>query len=193
MSLRNATRIFAPLVITNYAMAESVIAPAGPAAASLSRLTLFVLIVFSIVTVVMWVLLGAILRRPRGSFEEHAPVDAGGGESWVLIGGFAIPTVILAIIFVMGLQAMARSPVHEGMPGMEMDPPAIRVIGHQWWWEVQYLEGPLELHFSTANEIHIPTGRAVEVELLSRDVIHSFPAGNVRNSVASNTRTWASS
>jgi cytochrome c oxidase subunit II len=50
----------------------------------------------------------------------------------------------------------------------------IRVIGHQWWWEVQYRDSVAQNWFTTANELHIPAGRPVVVELLSTDVIHSF-------------------
>src|SRR3569623_3832660 len=52
--------------------------------------------------------------------------------------------------------------------------PAIRVIGHQWWWEVEYLVGELPQHFHTANELHVPVGQPVDVELVTADVIHSF-------------------
>ena len=52
--------------------------------------------------------------------------------------------------------------------------PAIRVIGHQWWWEVEYLVGDLPQHFRTANELHVPAGQPVDVELVTADVIHSF-------------------
>jgi cytochrome c oxidase subunit 2 len=44
------------------------------------------------------------------------------------------------------------------------------VVGHQWWWEFQYPE----LGFVTANELHVPVGRRVELRLTSTDVIHSF-------------------
>jgi cytochrome c oxidase subunit 2 len=46
----------------------------------------------------------------------------------------------------------------------------IRVVGHQWWWEVRY-EGT---DVVTANEIHIPVKTRVDVELSTADVIHSF-------------------
>ncbi len=46
----------------------------------------------------------------------------------------------------------------------------IRVVGHQWWWNVSYPQQRV----TTANEIHIPVGRAVEVRITSNDVIHSF-------------------
>ena len=51
----------------------------------------------------------------------------------------------------------------------------IRVTGHQWWWEVQYRDSRRATTGSpTANEIHIPVGRPVLLELRSTDVIHSF-------------------
>jgi cytochrome c oxidase subunit 2 len=49
----------------------------------------------------------------------------------------------------------------------------VRVIGKQWWWEYEYLDTP-EPHVLTANELVIPTGRDVYLELESSDVIHSF-------------------
>jgi cytochrome c oxidase subunit 2 len=48
------------------------------------------------------------------------------------------------------------------------------VTGHQWWWEVRYNSAlPAEV-FTTANEIHIPTGVPILVRLHGGDVIHSF-------------------
>jgi cytochrome c oxidase subunit 2 len=53
----------------------------------------------------------------------------------------------------------------------------IRLVGHQWWWEVQY---PKE-GIVTANEIHVPLSRRdgagerpTQLILESADVIHSF-------------------
>jgi cytochrome c oxidase subunit 2 len=46
----------------------------------------------------------------------------------------------------------------------------VKVIGHQWWWEVRY-PGTSAV---TANEIHIPARTRVNVEVRTDDVIHSF-------------------
>lgn len=43
-------------------------------------------------------------------------------------------------------------------------------IGHQWWWEFQYPESGVV----SANELHIPVNRPIEVEIRSADVLHSF-------------------
>jgi cytochrome c oxidase subunit 2 len=53
-------------------------------------------------------------------------------------------------------------------PPVDRDPD-ITIIGHQWWWEARYPSGAV-----TANEIHIPTGKALVFRLESADVIHDF-------------------
>ena len=61
------------------------------------------------------------------------------------------------------------------------DPNALKVkiTGHQWWWEVQYGAPQPSDIVTTANELHVPTGRTVRLELNSVDVIHSFWAPNL--------------
>ena len=54
--------------------------------------------------------------------------------------------------------------------GTPEDALTIRVVGHMWWWEVRYPDQGIV----TANEIHIPAGQPVRLELTSADVIHSF-------------------
>jgi cytochrome c oxidase subunit II len=49
----------------------------------------------------------------------------------------------------------------------------IEVEGRQWWWEVRYA-GPAGESVVAANEIHVPTGVAIDVVVTSPDVIHSF-------------------
>jgi cytochrome c oxidase subunit 2 len=149
---------------------QRMLSPGGPAARNLADLGWFVVLLSLAVLVVMWFLIGMVLTRPRGSFDEHAPADTGGGLNWVYFGGFAFPAIVLAIMYVASLHSMSEFPLNRGMN----TPPDIRIIGHQWWWELQYLHGPVHDQFVTANEIHIPVGRPVDIDLTSDDVIHSF-------------------
>jgi cytochrome c oxidase subunit 2 len=50
----------------------------------------------------------------------------------------------------------------------------IEIVGQQWWWRVRYLDAQGMPQFETANEIRIPTDRAIDLTLESADVIHSF-------------------
>lgn len=59
----------------------------------------------------------------------------------------------------------------------------LRVVAHQWWWEVIYLDDSSQVVARTANEIHIPVGRRVAIDLESRDVIHSFWVPNLQGKV----------
>ena len=63
-------------------------------------------------------------------------------------------------------RALARLPLRDAVN--------IRVTAHQWWWSVSYLDGPVSETFETANEIHVPVGRPVIVQLKADDVIHSL-------------------
>jgi cytochrome c oxidase subunit 2 len=46
----------------------------------------------------------------------------------------------------------------------------VEVVGHQYWWEVRY---PAE-GITVRDELHLPVGRPVNLQLRSADVIHSF-------------------
>jgi len=125
------------------------------------------------VTAIMWVLVFRVTWRRRGTLMEHLPIDAPEDRRWIIAGGFAIPVVILAIMFVVMLKNMSAFPMGDGeMNGRSAN---VRVVGHQWWWEIEYLDGAsVDQHVTGANEIHIPVGRPIDIELRAHDVIHSF-------------------
>jgi len=60
-------------------------------------------------------------------------------------------------------------------------PPAnamnIYVVGKQWMWKIEHPGGQHEI-----NSLHVPTGRAVQLTIISQDVFHSFsiPAFRVK-------------
>jgi cytochrome c oxidase subunit 2 len=50
----------------------------------------------------------------------------------------------------------------------------LKITAHQWWWQVEYTDPDPSRQLRTANEIHLPAGEPVHLELASDDVIHSF-------------------
>lgn len=145
----------------------------GPAAHRIAELQWGMIVLFCVVTIIMWVIIGWAAYTRRGTLAEHAPIDEGGGQGWITIGGLIIPFIILFILFVLGLRLLASFPIHEASEQHNLKPNIV-VIGHQWWWEIRYLGERPDQIFTTANEIHIPTNTPITVKLVSRDVIHSF-------------------
>ena len=108
-------------------------------------------------------LLYAIFRF-RGRPEDPEPPQIHGNTTieivWTLI-----PALILAAIAVPTVRGIFEtniSPTGEVLK--------IEVVGHQWWWEFRYPE----YNVTTANELHVPVGKTVELLQVSADVIHSF-------------------
>ena len=81
------------------------------------------------------------------------------------------PILILIWIFVISAKLVltmnAVPKIHPTDGEAEVE---LTVIGHQWWWEIRYSGSPIV----AANEIYIPVGKKVRVEIDSADVIHSF-------------------
>ena len=85
-----------------------------------------------------------------------------------------IPFIITMVIFVWGASvffAMSRPP-DETLN--------IYVVGKQWMWKFQHLDGQREI-----NELHVPVGRPVKLIMTSEDVIHDVfvPAFRVKADV----------
>ena len=145
---------------------------AGRRADIVLPLTWFTLIVSILVCLIIAALLWIGVRRRRSAASgdiRSVPIQRGGdGLRWISLG-LTISAVPLLISLVWTMVALAKASGPPSDPALTLD-----VTGHQWWWEVRYNSAqPAEI-FTTANEIHIPTGVPVLVRLHGADVIHSF-------------------
>jgi cytochrome c oxidase subunit II len=100
----------------------------------------------------------------RGERRAHSHREA---SLFILGGGVAVPTVVLGGLLAYGLPVLPDVLA----PG-RTDTLRIHVTGKQWWWRVHYLTPAADVE--TANEIRLPLGVRVELQLTSPDVIHSF-------------------
>ena len=79
-------------------------------------------------------------------------------------------TIAPALILVLIAVPTIRTIWEVDRPTTDPEALLIEAVGRQWWWEFRYPE----LGIVTANEIHVPVGRTVDIRLTSADVIHSF-------------------
>lgn len=143
--------------------------PAGPHAVMLDRLgDLMYGISAAVFVLVVAALLTAALRRRRP--EENPGDPARARRMMLAVAGSAAATGTVLLVFLFANYATGRRltapPAEEALQ--------IRVTGHQWWWEVEYRDSIPSNWARTANEIHVPVGRPVVLELRSPDVIHSL-------------------
>ncbi len=137
--------------------------PAGPYAWPITTLSWILLAMAAAVLVLVVVALWLALF---GSERAQAKV---GGTKIIWAAGIALPVVVLTALLVYGL--WLTSSLSDEIEGDEM---RVRVTGEMWWWRVAYLDDAGQEVVRDANELHIPAGEPVVLELESGDVIHSF-------------------
>jgi cytochrome c oxidase subunit 2 len=138
----------------------------NPAGAFAGPITTLAWVLFAMGAIVLTSVLTAMaiaLFGPRRWRQRLA------GPRLVVIGGFAFPVVVLTALLLYGL-TLTRDLSVPPAPGEVR----IRVTGEMWWWRVVYLDAAGREAFHDANEIHIPSGRPVAMELEAADVIHSL-------------------
>jgi cytochrome c oxidase subunit 2 len=118
-------------------------------------------------TAVLLVVLAALWAALFGSAKLKARL---GGERAIWILGFAFPAVVLTGLLVWGLM-LTSSLSATRVTGQEM---RVKIIGEMWWWRVHYQDAEGRETLRDANELHIPVGTPVLLELEAADVIHSF-------------------
>jgi cytochrome c oxidase subunit 2 len=156
---------------------QSTLVTAGPVARSQADL----FYVTCWVTLVIFILVGGVLAyatikfKARGEADEHAePPPQGHGNPLVEVGLIAASIFALVIIAIPTLKAIWYTyDVPEAEKANQYE---ITATAYQWWFKFEYPKeqvegaGPL----SVANELVIPAGRPISLQLRTVDVIHSF-------------------
>jgi len=152
---------------------QNALNPAGPYAQRPHDLILYV---FGIAAVVFVLVQGLILytsfRFRRREGDDSMPEQVHGNTKLEIVWTL-IPAIILAAIAVPTVQM-----IFEQMDEPDVDYLTVEVIGHRWWFEYYYPDYDIY----TANEMAIPVGMPVRLEMTATDlarspdlgVIHSF-------------------
>lgn len=150
---------------------QDVLNPAGPFARQPDRLwDMTFAIAVAIFLVVEGLLVFALIRfrhrpgRKAAQFHGNTRLEV----VWTLI-----PALILAVV---GVQTVRQIFALADKPSGALP---VTIVAHQFWWEFRYPT----LGFTTANELHIPTGRPIYVTTRGEstepvsgypEVVHSF-------------------
>ncbi|MCQ3810089.1 MAG: cytochrome c oxidase subunit II [Acidimicrobiia bacterium] len=128
----------------------------------------------------------------HGYYEDDEFPDQIHGNDRLEIAWTIVPTILLAVISVFTLVGLFAL---DDVKASEEDM-VVTVIGQQWWWEYQYhLDGDTTTppDIVTANELVIPAGVDVALDIKSRDVIHSFwipKLNGKRDAVPGRSHDW---
>ncbi len=165
---------------------QSTITVEGPVAES----QLQVFYVTCWVTLVIFIVVGAVLAyamikfRAKTDADEHAaPPEQSHGNPLIelgLIGASVLALVIIAVPTLRGIWYSYDVPV-DPKTGKQVEAYEVTATGYQWWFKFEY---PKELTapdasggrqpLVTANELVIPVGKPVRINVRTVDVIHSF-------------------
>jgi cytochrome c oxidase subunit II len=157
-----------PLLAAGCGGPQHALAPAGEHAARVAVLWWAMLGVGTLVFLVVTALAaGALWRRPPAAEEDREAGDRRRARH-IAAGVVATVLVLLGVLVGSLWTGTTRTGVR-GEPAV-----VIEVTGKQWWWHVRYDDPVPERQVITANELHIPVGRVVELRLRTDDVIHSF-------------------
>jgi cytochrome c oxidase subunit 2 len=151
---------------------QDTLEPEGPIARTIDNLVNPVFIVAGIVFLLVEVGCVLLVRRFRARPDqdpEELPAQTHGNTklelAWTIL-----PAVLLAVIGLATVVTLFE--VEAAADDAEM---SVTVIGQQWWWAYEYdIDGDDEPDIITANDLVIPAGTAVKLEIQSRDVIHSY-------------------
>lgn len=141
---------------------QSALVPASASAARIMDLFWWMLAGAAVIwTLVIGLAVYAMRVRP----DKHSHRAA---HLLIIGAGAMLPTLVLAGLLAYGLFLMPglRAPAPDG--GLR-----ISVSGERWWWRVRYLPPGGET-VELANEIRLPVGKRLAINLTSPDVIHSF-------------------
>lgn len=127
--------------------------------------------IFVVVTAMLVFVVWKFRRRgPEDDLKEPPQIY---GSTHIELAWTVIPILITFVLILVTSRTIGEIQ-NAKMPASAVK---VRLVGHQWWWEVHYPD----LGIISANEIHVPvstrgTGkrRTTEVILESADVIHSF-------------------
>ncbi len=151
----------------NLADEQSVFAPVGPVAQE--QLGLFMwtwYLSIPVMLLVGGVLVYVIVRYRRRRGDDSIPGQTHGNVLLEVVWT-TIPVIIVILVAVPTVRSIFKLQTFTEAAGSDI---AVTVTGYQWWWKFEYPQYGI----TTANELHVPVGSRIVLDLNSADVLHAF-------------------
>ena len=155
---------------------QDIFTPEGEKAEKINTLQVPIFAIAGVVGVLVFIALGIAIvqgiRRRKDDADDPVQLE---GNFKVEIAWTIAPAVLLAVIAVFTVATLFELDDVAAAP--EVSEMEITVFGHQWWWSYEYDLDPGEddgPEIITANDLVIPIGSDITLNLESRDVIHSY-------------------
>ncbi|MDP9123548.1 MAG: cytochrome c oxidase subunit II [Pseudomonadota bacterium] len=158
---------------------QSALDPHGVQADGLVRL----LGAFVAICTLVWMFVATVLLRALWRRRRQQADGIGVDESTEKRMRTTITLAVAATLFIVVVLTAISFVTTRRITAPDPNAMVIRVRGWQWWWEVTYPGESPDRTLVTANEIHVPVGRTVRIELAAADVIHSFWVPNLAGKV----------
>ena len=153
---------------------QTTLEPKGPIARSIDSLwdgvfivavVVFIIVEFGTLALVMR------FRRRKNDSDDDLPAQTHGNFK-LEIAWTIVPAVMLAVVGFFTLRTLFE------INDFDDEAMTVKVTGQQWWWEYSYdTDGDGEFtdeDVVTANDLVVPAGVDVNLDIGSNDVIHSF-------------------
>ncbi len=148
---------------------QSTLEPRGDFAAMVDSVFMTTVYLAAVVFVLVEGALLFVLFKFRGKPSDADPKQIH-GSTVVEIIWTIIPAVVLAVVAVPTVRTIFATAAVPATSPDGQPPLKVEVVGHQWFWEFRYPD----LGITTANELHVPIHRTVDLRMKSADVIHAF-------------------
>jgi cytochrome c oxidase subunit 2 len=160
------------LVLAGCSGNQSMFNPQGPAARSLATLgwtllTISVVVYVLVIAAMFW----ALTRRRTDEDDSPATTRA---LTRTVTAATVVTAVILVVLTAASVIADRGLTTPSGPGAIEVD-----VIGHRFWWDFRYRHVTPSQWVNSPNELHVPIGVPVVLNVQSTDVIHSFWVPNL--------------
>jgi len=142
-------------------------------AAEVDALLFFLLAVSTVMTLgIALAIVFLAFKYRRGS--KASRQRSGHGSMLLEVVWIVIPFILSMGMFIWGASVYFR------LFDMPADAMEVHVVGKQWMWKFQHPDGRREI-----NELHVPLGQPVRLNMISQDVIHSMyvPSFRVKHDV----------